>query len=834
LILFLLACNTLPEPAIRTPHLSTEGIPVAGMAEGFSDLPIGAPLGGYTGRCDCFGNDGEVDKRDSQYSLEFNPSAGLHTRPKLQALWLDNGDQDLVLLKADAIYSFDDMVEDLEYRLSEATGRDLEGRVVLATNHSHSQPGNYQHGVTWYLGGDRYNEEIYQRFTASLEEVALAAFDSRVDASIGIGMARDWDPDDRVYRDRREANDALEFFEDIPAGPYKDPNLSLLRVDTAEGDPMGLFFAFGIHGTVLGGSNQMWSGDAAGAVELAVQERFSAPMVVGHLQLGGGDASPVGVDDEFAQLESLGELAADTIVALWEATPTSSDPIHLETVTHSIDTSRDTIEVTRNGTVDLRYAPYDPDTPPDEILYAEDGSIISPIDEFNTQYGGAFCGEDIPLIPGVSIGSTTYPYSSCVDVETISWVIRGFFDLEEDQLQLPLPESLRAKTTASRLGPLPIREPDGSLSQDDVLLAFFPGETTAMYTEQFRRRALAELGMSHVIPVGYAQDHEGYLMIPEDWLTGGYEPNINVWGPLQGEHIMEGVLDMSRRWLLTTDVIEPQDPTGVYQPTEYDWEDLPVDAPDLSPQVGTVLDSIPTEDFYIPLPDVEARVQPEVTIPRVQGAAQLAWIGGDPAVDMPNITLQLEAEDGTWTDVLSPSGRPIDEAMPDILLAHTPDPLYPSSAEQTHRWWVIWQAVSHNGARAAIPTGTYRLHVQGHHYTGGADHWPWPSESYELSSEPFDVVAGQIELSISEDSLQASLTAPAWGYRLISLDGSSTGANPLEDPILTWELSDGSTQVSDAEPTSLNGWSVFNAPPPEGAIAATVVDAAGNQGRIEL
>ena len=60
-----------------------------------------------------------------------------------------------------------------------------------------------------------------------------------------------------------------------------------------------------------------------------------------------------------------------------------------------------------------------------------------------------------------------------------------------------------------------------------------------MYAEQFRRRSKAELGFENAITVGYAQDHEGYLMIPEDWLVGGYEANINIWGPLQGEHIME-------------------------------------------------------------------------------------------------------------------------------------------------------------------------------------------------------------------------------------------------------------------------------------------------------
>jgi len=323
-------------------------------------MPVGAPLGGYTARCDCFGNAGEVDKRDSQYSLEFNPSAGIQTPPMVQSLWLENGDQDLVIIKTDAIYSFDDMVEELEYRLTKATGRDLEGRVVIATSHSHNQPANFQHGVTWYLGGDRYNEEIFQRYSSSLETVALEAFDSRVDAALGIGMAQDWDPEDRIYRDRRDDNNELEFFDGIPAGAYKDPNLSLLRVDTAEGAPMGFFFMFGIHGTVMGSDNQLWSGDASGGIERAVQERFDTPLVVAHLQLGGGDASPAGSDDGFARLESLGELAADSIIDLWADTPTSSDPIRLETVTHSIDTSRDAIEVTRNGTIDCATHPMIP------------------------------------------------------------------------------------------------------------------------------------------------------------------------------------------------------------------------------------------------------------------------------------------------------------------------------------------------------------------------------------------------------------------------------------------------------------------------------------------
>ena len=44
------------------------------------------------------------------------------------------------------------------------------------------------------------------------------------------------------------------------------------------------------------------------------------------------------------------------------------------------------------------------------------------------------------------------------------------------------------------------------------------------------------------ILLGYAQGHVGYLLRPEDWLKGGYEPSVTFWGPLEGEHIADQVL----------------------------------------------------------------------------------------------------------------------------------------------------------------------------------------------------------------------------------------------------------------------------------------------------
>jgi neutral ceramidase len=834
LLALLTACGgpTPTAPVARPLPQVEAGAPVAGMAEGFVELPVGVPLGGYTGRCKCFGGEGEYDDRRSAYTKNFNPSIGVQTQPKLAALWLENGDQDLLILKTDAIYTFEGMIQELEERLGATTQRDLGGKIVLASNHSHSAPANFDRGVTWFLGGDRFNREVFERIVGSIEDVAMEAFETREPAAIGIGQAQDWDPDDRVYRDRRGDNDELVFFDDIPPGKYKDPNLTVLRVDTAAGEPMGMFFAFGMHGTVMGGDNQLWSYDAPGGVEAAVEERFDTPVVVGFMQHGGGDASPAGRDDEFARLESLGEYSADAIMDLYNDTPTSSDPIRLETVTRSIDTSRDVMQVHRPYGV-LEYAPYNPDEDflPDEILYEADGTIATPIDEFNTQYGGAFCGEDIPLIPGVSIGTQTYPYNSCVDVEVISSIIGTFFGLE-DGVELPLSESLEARTTATRLGPVPIREPSGEVVTDDVLMAFFPGETTAMFTEQFRRRAADELGFEHAIPFGYAQDHEGYLLIPEDWLKGGYEPNINIWGPLHGEHIMEGVLTAADE-VLSTDTLEPYDAFGYYADTVYDREDpLLENQPDDTPLAGTALDT-PPEYFLVPLEGLEPVVSPPSQVRRIQDVVQFMWDGGDPGVDLPEVYLE-RLEDGAWTEVLTEAGRPVSSPMHDILMSSTADPLYPFEVPQSHVWWIGWQAVPHVADRAGLPEGTYRFQVYGQRYTGGATTWPWPSEVYELTSAEFEVVPADITLSLDGDTLSAHIDAPAAGFRLIDMEGDSRGANPARDLTATWTLADGTTVTDALDGAVESGMTQSVVAPPDDAVSVEVVDGYGNVGTLAL
>src|SRR4029078_9981267 len=81
--------------------------------------------------------------------------------------------------------------------------------------------------------------------------------------------------------------------------------------------------------------------------------------------------------------------------------------------------------------------------------------------------------------------------------------------------------------------------------------------------------------------------------------------------------------------------------------------------------------------------------QPAAQIERISGIATFTWIGDDPQVKTPHVTLQFEATPGNFTAVTRRSGRIVDDG--EIVLAYTPSPLQ-RNGPQTHVWVAEWQA----------------------------------------------------------------------------------------------------------------------------------------------
>lgn len=835
LLLSLFACVTdewqepVPAPVVA-------GAPNVGAAEGYLRLPLGTGLGGFTARCQCLGHWSNQDDRDSNYIVDFGPSTGIQTFPQIKVIWIENGDDHLVLTKTDSIYSFDGLVDDLEEKIGAATGLDLEGKVIHTTNHSHSSWGSFSQAIPFYLGSDKYNAENGERFSQQITDVAIDAFDKLQPAKIGIGWDKDWDPNDQIYSDRRGINNELRpWGDDSPDWVgKKDPYLGVMRFDTMEDKPIAMLFNYGMHGIILDADSPMVSGDSGLHVEMAVTEAFAEisdePVIAMFTQGSGGDQSPRGVQDDYARLESVGELAAPRILDLWSRVPTSADDIRLETASRSIPTHPTQIRVTRGGTVDWSYLPFDAEAKADDIVYNEDGTLSSPFDEFNSQFGHAFCGTGDLDFPIGKLDSNVWPYSNCMDVELISRLLLVFFELTEEEMPLPLPSTLKAGTTATRMGPIPVLKEDGTTTTEELLLGFLPGEATSMYNEQFRRRAKTEQGYDNALMISYSQDHVGYLQIPEDFLLGDYEADIAFWGPLAGEHVLEGMLDMVGE-VLATDVHEDPDPLGRFSRTAYPEAPMPTLQPDITPEAGTALTELP-EYLWTPL-SIEPDLVLPAQVPRGQQVLQFAWMGGDPGIDNPQVTIERQ-DGGGWVALTTPSGRLVDEGKPDIILGHTPLPLSPATAPQTHTYWAGWQPVNNSKNRMGLPLGTYRFHVTGTTYIGGNETYPWTGESYEVTSDAFEIVPADLDVAFDGITLTAAMHAPNRGYRLIHMDGDYRGDNPIQGPVEVHINAPSGDVNLNIDPVSENLRSTLSGDVPADATFIEVVDAQGNIGTWSL
>lgn len=809
-------CTYVPlAPTARAGGTVAAGRLTAGAADRVLHVPVGTALGGYTGRARLLGSGDNVDGREIALAGSFNPSIGVTAAPRVKALALGAGGETVVLLKADLIFAYEGLVFDLEQRL----GPGFAGKVLLATSHSHSAWAQFTAHGPLSLGAGPRRDLVYRRLLDAFEDAARAALANMVDARIGVFASAQFDPADHVNRDRRGENDAL------PGGDRGEDHLYLLRVDAATGEPIAIVPIFGQHPTLNDQDNPLATTDASGALERALEEEFDARVVVMHVQGAGGDTSAVGhgrldcdrrpgkpTDPCFAWPAEEGHgLAARTpLLAAWTAAGAAMrDSIELEMVTRSIETGPSPEAFTIRGGA-LRYAAFDGKTPADGVI-GGGGALASPIDEFNAPVGAALCEGTSPVfpVPGAAIPGTEglAPYGSCLRLDAAAPVLGPLFELDfgVDERH-PVCETTRTTISALRIG--------------EYVLATLPGEVTSLLAGLVRERS--PLGEKTIV-VGYAQGHVGYMLRPEDWVLGGYEPSVTFWGPLEAEAIAERLLELLPLAVTPEREDAAAGTTRVAVPAVQD--NLPIDRP--APLAGTAPATVPAETWA--RTGTPAQAQPAAQIPRVAGIATFVWLGDDPQVKTPRVTLQRETSQFTFTPATRRSGRVVDDA--ELVLAYTPSPLR-RSGPQAHVWVVEWQAVPWVGApgragldaRGGVPLGRYRFHVEG--------------DGWELASEPFRVVPGGLALAgvvQAGGAVRATVVLDApQGWRLLDLALPSNRPVPLRVQPVTFELLDPGGAVLSSATVLTDDSGAAQVPFLAGAGTVRITDRFGNQATAAL
>lgn len=463
-------------PADRhEPRPAASGPLLVGVAQLPLDPPVGVSMGGFGNR---------TGPTDSPWADMFFASIGSHGHLWVKAIAFEVAGERLVLLKVPLPFSEDSLTHSMLDVLEGRYGLDLRGRVITAATHSHAGPARF-----WRLpsplgvaGIDNPDDEIILRFGERMADVVAMAVDDLAPAEWGFAVVEDWDPEDRVYRDRRGANDPRWG---------KDPRLTVLGVRRG-GEPLVVMANFAMHGTILGADNRLLSDDAGGGFEVELErelfERFGVPAMGVFSQAGGGDAAPAG--DRLGhrgeqRLQMVGVEGAGVVV--------------------------DTLEgLTWQSTAELAVR--------SRMVGLQHGWIYGDSGEFDSATGPILGSLQCNIDPGAGVSQPGQP-KDCIE-------LAGVFELLD--LTLPHPELNQTYLTVARLGPL--------------ALLTMPGEPTHSIVDHARREVQA-LGVTALV-IGYSQDHLLYFTHPDDWYAGDYEAEFSVWGPRAGVHLVERQVDL--------------------------------------------------------------------------------------------------------------------------------------------------------------------------------------------------------------------------------------------------------------------------------------------------
>jgi neutral ceramidase len=821
-------CTYQPlNPTANAGTAVTSSALMAGAAENILDIPVGTALGGYTARAQFLSDAPTVDTRKVAISGTFNPSIGFSAAPRVKAVALSAGGEQVVIVKADMIFVYEGMLYDLEQRLGPA----FAGKVIITASHSHSAWAQMTAHGPLKLGAGQMRDLVYTRFLDAFEATARAAIAAERPAQIGFFADPNFDPTDQISRDRRGENDVL------PGGKRKDDHLYLIRIDGTDNTPIAIIPVYGVHGTLEDENNPLATTDSVGAMERVMEEQFDSNVIVMHLQSAGADTSPVGhggIDCDlhpgvttdpcfpFGQEEGHGLAALPQIMAAWTAAGSAMQTsLELSMVTRSVETGpKAETFVVRGGSANyspfpatqLTYAPFDSSRTPDGIIYDTDGTtLLTPLDEFNAPVGAALCEYAEPMFPSAAIDGTDglLPYGSCLRLDIAGSILGPIFDVDFGvDATDPVCETTRTTISALRLG--------------DYVLGTLPGETSVLLNDYMRQNSPVDA--LHTIVVGYAQGHVGYMLRPEDWMLGGYEPSVSFWGPLEAEYLANQLQALMPLTLMTS----RQDGTAagttrVANVTPTDT--FPIDDP--APNAGTIPTTVP--------PDVwqrtghPAQVQPAAQVERVSGIATFVWIGDDPSTQTPRVTLEVQQGE-TYVPATRKSGRAVDDA--ELIVAYTPEPLQRGTGPQTHVWDVEWQAVPWMGdtgiddldSRGGLPLGNYRFHVVGKGWT--------------LDSDPFQVVAGGVSATVTRTGgnihIVASWSAPK-GWRLMDMSMNSNQPVPIRSQAITVQLmSAGGTNLGSLVSTTSDANGNVVVTDNSSATSAVVTDRFGNSQTITL
>jgi neutral ceramidase len=286
----------------------------AGAANADITPPVGTPMFAYTARSNIFDPPTSQDAfmqviADSDpdlYAKTFEPSTGIHARVRARAIVIENAGKKFALVQADLGGLPYSMTQEVLKRVAQTgiTG----DRLLLSATHTHSSSGaiwsvdNLGYG---FVGGDAYDPRVFDEVASGISKAIIDANARLTPARIGVGTA-----ELRGASHNRD-HDPFKLNTDAPADEKAngdlaiDPRVTVIRVDDADGRPLGAWSNFAVHPTAFGDGNSLFSGDHPSTTERIVEQAIAVdaaargaapqtPPVEAWTNANEGDISPNG------------------------------------------------------------------------------------------------------------------------------------------------------------------------------------------------------------------------------------------------------------------------------------------------------------------------------------------------------------------------------------------------------------------------------------------------------------------------------------------------------------------------------------------------------------
>jgi len=218
----------------------------------------------------------------------------------------DDGDK-LAVVTLDLGGFPEESVENVKKQIAESTGID---QVMMVASHTHSGP-----------AADRDFPSEEDPWLAKVEkniaEQIVAAYNARVPCVVSVGRgAVDWCHNRRYVADDGSVQMMWRNEERRPTSPI-DPEVAVIRVDSAAGKPISVLVNYACHSVVLGPDNLHISADWPGVMQRVVEEESGTQCMF--LQGAAGDINPY-MDkqpqdqDAFGEVEKMGKGVAKEVL----------------------------------------------------------------------------------------------------------------------------------------------------------------------------------------------------------------------------------------------------------------------------------------------------------------------------------------------------------------------------------------------------------------------------------------------------------------------------------------------------------------------------------------